>query len=177
MKLLIFSDIHGDLGALARLMDTEADYYVAAGDLVNFGRGLDRCGEILARRAGRAYRPPRPRLRPARLPRATCAVGPLSGGRTGIFQSTALPHARRIQRGGTGAEARRLRGTRAAGAHLPLPAAGYGARPDPPRLAWRVHGRARFSAAGTAGVFLLRAYPRGRRRARRDRQNAGDERG
>jgi len=52
MKLLIFSDIHGDLAALARLMDTEADYYVAAGDLVNFGRGLDRCGEILARRAG-----------------------------------------------------------------------------------------------------------------------------
>jgi Icc-related predicted phosphoesterase len=50
MKALIFSDIHGDLRALARLMDTEADYYVAAGDLVNFGRGLDRCGEILARR-------------------------------------------------------------------------------------------------------------------------------
>src|ERR1035438_9465042 len=55
MKLLIFSDIHGDLGALARLMDTEADYYVAAGDLVNFGRGLDRCGPILARRADRVY--------------------------------------------------------------------------------------------------------------------------
>ena len=55
MKLLIFSDIHGDLGALARLMDTEADYYVAAGDLVNFGRGLDRCGPILARHAGRVF--------------------------------------------------------------------------------------------------------------------------
>jgi hypothetical protein len=55
MKLLIFSDIHGDLGALRRLMDTEADYYVAAGDLVNFGRGLERCGEILARRADRVY--------------------------------------------------------------------------------------------------------------------------
>jgi Icc-related predicted phosphoesterase len=55
MKLLIFSDIHGDLGALARLMETEADYYVAAGDLVNFGRGLERCGEILARRADRVY--------------------------------------------------------------------------------------------------------------------------
>lgn len=55
MKALIFSDIHGDLGALSRLMDTEADYYVAAGDLVNFGRGLDRCGEILARRADRVY--------------------------------------------------------------------------------------------------------------------------
>lgn len=55
MKLLVFSDIHGDMAALSRLMDTEADYYVAAGDLVNFGRGLDRCGEILARRAGRVY--------------------------------------------------------------------------------------------------------------------------
>jgi Icc-related predicted phosphoesterase len=55
MKLLVFSDIHGDLAALARLMDIEADYYVAAGDLVNFGRGLDHCGEILARRADRVY--------------------------------------------------------------------------------------------------------------------------
>jgi len=55
MRLLIFSDIHGDLAALTRLMDTDADYYIAAGDLVNFGRGLDRCGEILQRRADRTY--------------------------------------------------------------------------------------------------------------------------
>jgi Icc-related predicted phosphoesterase len=55
MKLLIFSDIHGDLAALQRLMSIEADYYVAAGDLVNFGRGLDRCGEVLRRRAERMY--------------------------------------------------------------------------------------------------------------------------
>jgi len=55
MRLLIFSDIHGDLAALTRLMETEADYYIAAGDLVNFGRGLDRCGEILKRRADRTY--------------------------------------------------------------------------------------------------------------------------
>ncbi|MGO4880065.1 MAG: metallophosphoesterase family protein [Bryobacteraceae bacterium] len=55
MKALIFSDIHGDLRALARLIETDADYYVAAGDLVNFGRGLDRCGEILAQRAERVY--------------------------------------------------------------------------------------------------------------------------
>jgi Icc-related predicted phosphoesterase len=55
MKLLIFSDIHGDLGALERLMEAEADYYIAAGVLVNFGRGLDKCGEILRRRAGRVY--------------------------------------------------------------------------------------------------------------------------
>jgi Icc-related predicted phosphoesterase len=55
VKLLIFSDIHGDHEALERLMDLEADYYFAAGDLTSWGRGLDRCGEILARRAGRVY--------------------------------------------------------------------------------------------------------------------------
>jgi Icc-related predicted phosphoesterase len=55
MKLLIFSDIHGDLGALERLMEREADYYFAAGDLTNFGMGLDRCGEILRKRAEHVY--------------------------------------------------------------------------------------------------------------------------
>jgi len=55
MKLLIFSDIHGNLRALNRLMDTEADYYIAAGDLATFGRGLERCGDALARRAGKVY--------------------------------------------------------------------------------------------------------------------------
>jgi hypothetical protein len=55
MKLLVFSDIHGDYAALERLMATEADYYFAAGDLATWARGLDRCGEILARRAGRVY--------------------------------------------------------------------------------------------------------------------------
>jgi Icc-related predicted phosphoesterase len=55
VKALIFSDIHNDLRALERLMEREADYYVAAGDLVNFGRGLERCGEILSRRPDRVY--------------------------------------------------------------------------------------------------------------------------
>jgi Icc-related predicted phosphoesterase len=55
MNLLIFSDIHGDLASLERLMETDADYYVAAGDLVNFGQGLKRCGEILAKRADCVY--------------------------------------------------------------------------------------------------------------------------
>jgi uncharacterized protein len=55
MKLLVFSDIHGDYAALERHMATEADYYFAAGDLASWGRGLERCGEILARRAGRVY--------------------------------------------------------------------------------------------------------------------------
>jgi uncharacterized protein len=36
-------------------MAVEADYYFAAGDLANFGRGLDAMGPILKRRAERMY--------------------------------------------------------------------------------------------------------------------------
>ena len=55
MKLLVFSDIHNDFKTLERLIDTEADYYFAAGDLVSWSRGLDRAGEILHRKADRVY--------------------------------------------------------------------------------------------------------------------------
>lgn len=55
MKVLIFSDIHADHAALSKLMDTDADLYFAAGDLVNWGSGLERVGPILARRAERVY--------------------------------------------------------------------------------------------------------------------------
>ena len=55
VKLLIFSDIHGDIPALQRLMAREADYYFCAGDLVNFARGLDATGEIMKPRADRLY--------------------------------------------------------------------------------------------------------------------------
>jgi len=48
MKVLVFSDIHGDTRALEKLVAQPADIYVANGDLSTFGRGLDRCGEILA---------------------------------------------------------------------------------------------------------------------------------
>jgi Icc-related predicted phosphoesterase len=47
VKLLIFSDIHEDWRALEKLVAQEADYYVAAGDLANWGRGLDKAAEIL----------------------------------------------------------------------------------------------------------------------------------
>jgi uncharacterized protein len=47
MKVLIFSDTHGDLRALQRVVARPADIYIAAGDLSNFGKGLERCGEIL----------------------------------------------------------------------------------------------------------------------------------
>jgi Icc-related predicted phosphoesterase len=47
VRLLIFSDIHGDKAALEKLMAIEADYYFAAGDLANFGRGLDAMGPVM----------------------------------------------------------------------------------------------------------------------------------
>jgi len=55
LKLLVFSDIHSDARSLARLMATEADYYICAGDLVNWGRHLDAMGEILRQRGDRVY--------------------------------------------------------------------------------------------------------------------------
>ncbi len=54
-RLLVFSDIHNDARALERLMAIEADYYFAAGDLVSWGRGLDKMGEIMLPRARRVY--------------------------------------------------------------------------------------------------------------------------
>ena len=47
MKVLIFSDIHGDLDALARIVAQPADIYIDAGDLATFGKGLERCGQVL----------------------------------------------------------------------------------------------------------------------------------
>jgi len=55
MKILVFSDIHGDKTALERLMDTEADYYFAAGDLANWGRGLEDLTPLMQKRADRLY--------------------------------------------------------------------------------------------------------------------------
>lgn len=53
MKILIFSDIHGDRKALERLMATEADYYFCAGDLVNMSRSLDSAADLLSPHRGR----------------------------------------------------------------------------------------------------------------------------
>src|SRR5882724_2302643 len=47
MNLLIFSDLHGDVKALERLMATPADAYFVAGDLATFSRGLDKMGPVL----------------------------------------------------------------------------------------------------------------------------------
>lgn len=47
MRILIFSDIHGDIKALEKLAVQPADVYISAGDLSTFGRALGRCGEVL----------------------------------------------------------------------------------------------------------------------------------
>jgi uncharacterized protein len=54
-RALVFSDLHNDVRALEKLMEIEADYYFAAGDLVSWARGLDKMGEAMQRRAGRVY--------------------------------------------------------------------------------------------------------------------------
>lgn len=51
----MFSDIHGDKSALERLMEIDADYYFAGGDLANWGRGLDQLAPLLQKRAERMY--------------------------------------------------------------------------------------------------------------------------
>ena len=47
MRVQLFSDIHGDLAALRAAISVEADLYICAGDLANWAKGLDACGEIL----------------------------------------------------------------------------------------------------------------------------------
>ncbi len=54
-KILIFSDIHNDARALEKLLATEADAYFCAGDLVNWGRGLEKLAPLLAPKADRLY--------------------------------------------------------------------------------------------------------------------------
>ena len=54
-KLLIFSDIHTDWRTLERIVSVEADFYIAAGDLATWGRGLDRCGQVLRTRGEKVW--------------------------------------------------------------------------------------------------------------------------
>ena len=110
MKLLIFSDIHSNHQALERLMALEADYYFAAGDLVNWGRGLEACGKILNQRAGKVYVLPGNHESEAQIATfcaqfgfqnfhgQTLANWQISHRRIGLLQPYAVPHPRRVQR-------------------------------------------------------------------------------
>ena len=55
LKLQIFSDIHNDWKTLERVLGVDADYYIAAGDQVTWGKGIGRCGEILRTRGDKVY--------------------------------------------------------------------------------------------------------------------------
>ena len=57
-KALIFSDIHNDTRSLEHLLRIEADAYICAGDLVNWGRGLDKLAPLLTPKAERIYMMP-----------------------------------------------------------------------------------------------------------------------
>jgi len=52
---MVFSDIHNDLRALQMAMSVEADLYVCAGDLVNWGIGLDKMAGPMLPKADRVY--------------------------------------------------------------------------------------------------------------------------
>jgi len=54
-RLMVFSDIHTDLRALQTAMSVDADYYFCAGDLVNWGRGLDKMAGPLLPKADQVY--------------------------------------------------------------------------------------------------------------------------
>src|SRR5258708_6498653 len=54
-RALVFSDLHNDVKTLEKLLETEADYYFAAGDLVNWGRGLDKMAQAMKPRADRMF--------------------------------------------------------------------------------------------------------------------------
>jgi hypothetical protein len=54
MKVLPFSDIHGDLGALELLVTEEADPFISAGDPSTFGRKLKGSSRALEQLASRS---------------------------------------------------------------------------------------------------------------------------
>lgn len=54
-RILIFSDLHNDTRALEKLMTTDADAYICAGDLVSWARGLEKMAPFLAPKAARIY--------------------------------------------------------------------------------------------------------------------------
>lgn len=47
MKVFVFSDTHRDFKRLREIVALDADRFVCAGDISNFGSGIDESGEIL----------------------------------------------------------------------------------------------------------------------------------
>jgi putative phosphoesterase len=51
MRVLLCSDIHGNAGALAAVLEEPADYVLCAGDIVHFGPQPEACLDLIRRRA------------------------------------------------------------------------------------------------------------------------------
>jgi Icc-related predicted phosphoesterase len=47
VRYFLFSDVHNDKKTLENVAAQDADFFICAGDLVSWARGLDACGEIL----------------------------------------------------------------------------------------------------------------------------------
>ncbi len=180
MRILVFSDIHGDRAALEALMAQEADLYVAAGDLVSWGRGLDALGPILKSRAPRVWVLPGNHEHESDI-EAFCARHGLNAlhGRhfemdgwriAGLGHSSPTPFNTpgEYSEEEIAARLEKFAGLEAARARLPLPAAGDAARPGRLRPPHRQSRRPRVPRARAAGLVRLRACTRGRGRSDED---------
>ena len=156
-----------------------ADIYIAAGDLATFGRGLDRCGEVLKPLGERLWVLPgnhethddtrefcqrfgfvdfHRQVRPLESANGHDAMG-----RPRLQQHHAVQHARRIFRRGNRGGARGLRWTQAALSRCPFSAAANEARRIRRRQTCRQSRAARMGRARTARLSFLRPHPRNRR--------------
>ena len=55
MRVQIFADIHGDIASLRRAVSVDADFYIAAGDLVTWPAPLEPCTGALAHLGDRLW--------------------------------------------------------------------------------------------------------------------------
>ncbi len=178
VKVLIFSDIHGDLRALARIVAQPADVYICAGDLATFRQRtgpLRRSAQAAwraamgaagksrnARRHSRIL--PALRLRGFSPPRAAGEVHSLGG--PWLQQHHSVQDARRIFRGRDRGGARAVRWNRRASSCGSFSAIRDAARRIRSREACGQLGAARMGRARAAALSFLRTHPRDRRALR-----------
>jgi uncharacterized protein len=171
MKLLIFSDTHGDTAALAQLMQTEADLYFAAGDLVNWGRGLERAGPILARRADRTYVLPGNHESENDIARlctafqlhnfhgSTVEINGYNIAGLGYSNPTPFDTPGEYSEAELAERLSPFAGLNSADSDLPLPPERHAARPRAPERPCRQHGRADVYRNISAGLLFLWPHP------------------
>ena len=187
-KLLIFSDIHNDWRTLERILSVEADFYISAGDQVTWGKGLDRCGQILKTRGEKVWVLPGNHESADQIA-ALCdqyglnnfherqfAAGGFHIAGLGYSSPTPFSTPGEYSERSNRRTARPFRHSQSTGPRLPRPALRHGARSGQARRACRIHRRSRFHPALPARPFLLRPYTRSRRRLDRNRPDPRPQR-